>query len=46
MRGAGGAWNLPFDPTTNFSLLGFFFDLFGLFGSSGDRKRIDLDLKD
>lgn len=37
---------LPFDQTTNFSLLGFFLDLFGLFESAKDRKRVDMNLDD
>lgn len=37
-------WKLPFDTTSNFSILGLFFDKLFDRGSSG--KRVDLSLDD
>ncbi len=37
-------WRLPFDPTTNFSLLGFL--LGGFHWESNPRKRVDLTLNE
>lgn len=42
--GARRWWRLPFDPTTNFSLLGFF--LGGFHWESNTRKRVDLTLNE